>query len=153
MYHDPKRRINQQAKQKNLDDEETLTIVKFVFINTLALFQPDALENITEKQNVENYTHKPLSDEKLLTVGSLLEDSTTVPVTLVLEHFKIDKKRERNMIKQIIGLFPVMQIRISQSIIVNLWQTEFTMKEFEDYTSTDNKSPEKENTERSRLVV
>ena len=57
------------------------------------------------------------------------------------------------MIKQIIGLFPVMQIRISQSIIVNLWQTEFTMKEFEDYTSTDNKSPEKENTERSRLVV
>ena len=43
-----------------------------------------------------------------------------------------------------------MHIRISQSITVNLWQTEFTMKEFEDYTITDDKSPEKENTERSR---
>ena len=46
-----------------------------------------------------------------------------------------------------------MHIRISQSITVNLWQTEFTMKEFEDYTITDDKSPEKENTERSILVV
>ena len=57
------------------------------------------------------------------------------------------------MIKQIIRLFPVMHIRISQSIIVNLWQTEFTIKEFEDYTITDDKSPEKENTERPRLAV
>ena len=86
-------------------------------------------------------------------VGSLLEDSTAVPVTLVLEHFEIDKKHKRNVIKQVISFFPVMHIRISQSIIVNLWQTEFTMKEFEDYTSTDDKSPEKGSTERSRSVV
>ena len=86
-------------------------------------------------------------------VGSLLEDSAAVPVTLVLEHFEIDKKHKRNVIKQVISFFPVMHIRISQSIIVNLWQTEFTMKEFEDYTSTDDKSPEKGNTERSRSVV
>ena len=64
--------------------------------------------------------HGPLSGEKLVMVGSLLEDSTAVPVTLVLEHFEIDKKHERNLIKQIIRLFPVMHIRISQSIIVNL---------------------------------
>ena len=37
-----------------------------------------------------------------------------------------------------------MRIRTSQSTIVNLWQTEFTMKEFEDYTITDYKSPKKE---------
>ena len=46
-----------------------------------------------------------------------------------------------------------MRIRTSQSTIVNLWQTEFTMKEFEDYTITDYKSPKKKNTERSRSVV
>ena len=98
--------------------------------------------------------HGPLSDEKLvMVVGSLLEDSTAVPVTLVLEQFEVDKKHERNVIKQIIRLFPVMHIRISQSIIVKLWQTEFTMKELEDYTITDDKSSEKENTERSRSVV
>ena len=57
------------------------------------------------------------------------------------------------MIKQIIRLFPVMHIRISQSINLNLWQTEFAIKEFEDYTITDDKSPEKENTERPRLAV
>ena len=63
-------------------------------------------------------------------VGSLIEGSTAVPATLVLQHFEIAKKHEYNVIKQIIRLFPVMHIRISQSIIVNLWQTEFTMKEF-----------------------
>ena len=74
--------------------------------------------------------HGPLSDEKLLMVGSLFEGSTTVSAKLVLEHFEIVKKHECNVIKQTIRLFPVMHIRISQSIIVNLWQTEFTMKEF-----------------------
>ena len=97
--------------------------------------------------------HGPLLDEKLLMVGSLLEDSTAVPVMIALEHFEIDKKHEQNMIKQIIRLFSVMHIRISQSIIVNLWQTEFIMKEFKDYTITDDKSPEKEKRERSRSVV
>ena len=55
--------------------------------------------NIIEKQNVGNYIHGPLSDKKLLMVGSVLEDSTAVPITLVLEHFEIDKKYERNLIK------------------------------------------------------
>ena len=54
-------------------------------------------------------------------VGSLIEGSTAVPATLVLQHFEIAKKHECNVIKQIIRLFPVMHIRISQSIIVNLW--------------------------------
>ena len=81
LYHDLERRINQQAKQKNLDDEETLTNMKFECINTLALSWQDALKNIIEKQNVGSYIHGPLSDEKLLMVGSLLEDSTVVPVT------------------------------------------------------------------------
>ena len=120
LYHDLKRRINQKEKQKNLDDEETLTNMKFECINTLALSWPDALENVIEKQNVGNYMHGPLSDEKLLMVGSFLEESTAVPVKLVLEHFEIDKKHERNLIKQIIRLCPVMHIRISQSIIENL---------------------------------
>ena len=153
LYHDLKRRINQQAKQKNLDDKETLTNIKFECINTLALSWPDTIENIMEKQNVGNYVRGTLSDEKLLIVGSLLEDSTAVPVMLVLEHFEIDKKHECTVMKWIIRLFPVMHNRISQSITVNLWQTEFTMKEFEDYTITDDESPEKENTERSILVV
>ena len=118
MYHDLKRRTSKK-KKKNLDDEKTLTNMKFEFINTLALSLPDTLENIIEKQNVRNYMHGPLPDEKLLMVGSLLEDSTTVPVMLVLEHFEIDKKHDRNVIKQIIKLFPVMHIRISQSIIAN----------------------------------
>ena len=143
LYHDLKRRINQQAKQNNLDDKETLTNIKFECINTLALSWPDVLENTTEKQKAGNYMCGTLSDEKLLMVGSLLEDSTAVPVMLVLEHFEIDKKHECTVIKWIIKLFPVMHIRISQSITVNLWQTEFTMKEFEDYTITDDKSPEK----------
>ena len=81
LYHDLKRRINQQAKQKNLDDEETLTNMKFECINTLALSWQDARKNIIEKQKVGNYIHGPLSNEKLLMVGSLLEDSTVVPVT------------------------------------------------------------------------
>ena len=59
--------------------------------NTLALSWPDTLE----KQNVGNYIHGPLTDEKFVMVGSLLEDSTAVPVTLVLEHLEIDKKHER----------------------------------------------------------
>ena len=63
-------------------------------------------------------------------VGFLIDGSTAIPATLVLQHFEIAKKHECNVIKQIIRLFPVMHIRISQSIIVNLWQTEFTMKEF-----------------------
>ena len=119
LYHDLKRRINQQAKQNNLDDKETLTNIKFECINTLALSWPDVLENTTEKQKAGNYTCGTLSDEKLLMVGSLLEDSTAVPEMLVLEHFEIDKKHDRNMIKQIIKLFPVMHVRISQSIIAN----------------------------------
>ena len=45
LSHDLKRRINKQTKQKNLDDEETLTNMKFECINTLALSWPDALEN------------------------------------------------------------------------------------------------------------
>ena len=36
LYHDLKRRINQQAKQKNVDDEETLANMKFECINALA---------------------------------------------------------------------------------------------------------------------
>ena len=62
LSHDLKRRINKQTKQKNLDDEETLTNMKFECINTLALSWPDALENIIEKQNVRNYINGPLSD-------------------------------------------------------------------------------------------
>ena len=62
LSHDLKRRINKQTKQKNLDDEETLTNMKFEFINTLALSWPDALENIIERQNVRNYINGPLSD-------------------------------------------------------------------------------------------
>ena len=46
-----------------------------------------------------------------------------------------------------------MHIRISQCITVNLRQTEFIMKEFKDYTIIVDKSPEKENTERSESVV
>ena len=116
----PKKKNKQKKKEKkNLDDEKTLTNMKFEFINTIALSLPDTLENIIEKQNVRNYMHGPLPDEKLLMVGSLLEDSTAVPEMLVLEHFEIDKKHDRNMIKQIIKLFPVMHVRISQSIIVN----------------------------------
>ena len=64
--------------------------MKFECINTLALSWPDALENIIEKQNVGNYMHGPLSDEKFLMVGSLLEESTGVPVTL--EYLELDKK-------------------------------------------------------------
>ena len=105
LYHNLKRWINQQAKQKNLDDKELLTNMKFECINTLSLSWPETLENILEKQNVGNYMHGPLSDEKLLIVGSLLEDSTAVPVMLVLEHFEIDKKHERNIKKQIIRYF------------------------------------------------
>ena len=116
----PKKKNKQKKKKKkNLDDEKTLTNMKFEFINTIALSLPDTLENIIEKQNVRNYMHGPLPDEKLLMVGSLLEDSTAVPEMLVLEHFEIDKKHDRNMIKQIIKLFPVMHVRISQSIIAN----------------------------------
>ena len=62
LSHDLKRRINKQTKQKNLDDEETLTNMKFECINTLALSWPDALENIMERQNVRNYINGPLSD-------------------------------------------------------------------------------------------
>ena len=62
LPHDLKRRINKQTKQKNLDDEETLTSMKFECINTLALSWPDALENIIERQNVRNYINGPLSD-------------------------------------------------------------------------------------------
>ena len=62
LYHDLKRRINQQAKQNNLDDKETLTNIKFECINTLALSWPDVLENIIERQNVRNYINGPLSD-------------------------------------------------------------------------------------------
>ena len=62
LPHDLKRRINKQTKQKNLDDEETLTNMKFECINTLALSWPDALENIMERQNVRNYINGPLSD-------------------------------------------------------------------------------------------
>ena len=79
--------------------------MKFECINTLSLSWPETLENILEKQNVGNYMHGPLSDEKLLIVGSLLEDSTAVPVMLVLEHFEIDKKHEHNIKKQIIRYF------------------------------------------------
>ena len=81
MQRNLKRAINQQVKQKNLDDEETLTNMKFECINTLALSWPDALESIIEKQNIGKYMHGPLSDEKLLMAGSLIEDSTAVPVT------------------------------------------------------------------------
>ena len=62
LSHDLKRRINKQTKQKNLDDEETLTNMKFECINTLALSWPDVLENIIERQNVRNYINGPLSD-------------------------------------------------------------------------------------------
>ena len=95
----PKKKNKQKKKKKNLDDEKTLTNMKFEFINTLALSLPDTLENIIEKQNVRNYMHGPLPDEKLLMIGSLLEDSTAVPVMLVLEHFEIDKKHECTVIK------------------------------------------------------
>ena len=95
----PKKKNKQKKKKKNLDDEKTLTNMKFEFINTLALSLPDTLENIIEKQNVRNYMHGLLPDEKLLMVGSLLEDSTAVPVMLVLEHFEIDKKHECTVIK------------------------------------------------------
>ena len=81
LYHDLKRRA---SKKKNLDDEETLANMKFKCTNTLALSWPDTLENIIEKQNVGSYMHGRLSDEKLLTAGSLLEASTVVPVMLVL---------------------------------------------------------------------
>ena len=91
LYHDLKRRINQQAKQNNLDDKETLTNIKFECINTLALSWPDVLENTTEKQKAGNYMCGTLSDEKLLMVGSLLEDSTAVPVMLVLNTSKLTK--------------------------------------------------------------
>ena len=81
LYHDLKRKA---SKKKNLDDEETLANMKFECTNTLVLSWPDTLENIIEKRNVGSYMHGPLSDEKLLTAGSLLEDSTVVPGMLVL---------------------------------------------------------------------
>ena len=40
-----------------------------------------------------------------------------------------------------------MLIQFSQSIIVNLWQTEFSVQEFQDYSMANNEGNGKENTE------
>ena len=61
----------------------------------LSLIRPNALEKIMEMQNFGYNMNDPLSDEKLLLVRTLLEDSTAAPTTLIFEHFATEKNDER----------------------------------------------------------
>ena len=106
---------------------------KFYCINDMNLSWPDALDKILDKQNSCIDIIGPLSESDLISIGSLLEDCTAVPVNLLQEQYSVAKGKKNELVKQLLLYFPVLLLDFGFPLIVNLWQSDFTDPEFEDY--------------------
>ena len=71
FFHDLQKRVNQQTKRPDTGSEEALKKMKFECRNSLSLTWPDALEKTIKMQNFGYHMNGPISDEKLVSAGTL----------------------------------------------------------------------------------
>ena len=134
LIHDLNRRVTQQCQREDFEfTDQEMDKVKFYCINDMNLSWPDALDKILDKQNSCIDIIGPLSESDLISIGSLLEDCTAVPVNLLQEQYSVAKGKKNELVKQLLLYFPVLLLDFGFPLIVNLWQSDFTDPEFEDY--------------------
>ena len=151
LFNDLRRRISQQKLTKtNKYDEENFENISFQCMNDLSLSWEEALERIIiDGINTPN----PFSEQEVVSLGSMLEDSTAVPVDVILEYYNISKKDTEKVVKQILRWFPVLVIKFdSPPIIVNLWQTEFTFEDVYNYVDRNTNDTDKSKKVRNKLL-
>ena len=130
-----RRRVSQLGEivDKELTDDD-LKNVEFECWNDHSLTWSSAFENIIEKHNSAVEVNGPLNILDLISVGTLIEDSTAIPFEYLFAIYPISKAQENQLIDEILLHFPVVYVNIGRKMLVNIWQVDSASADFEQYT-------------------
>ena len=100
--------------------------MKMECCNDKSLSWVQSFTNVINKENC-GMPCKPLPPSQLIKIGKLLEDSTAVPLEILIENSDVDIHNggKIGFIKKILLHFPMMLIDIDSPIIINIWQIDF----------------------------
>ena len=93
----------------------------------------DSFEYIIERQNLNDELSGPLSTKDLLSCGTYLEDSSAVPVSVLIELFNIEDERKQLFIDQLLAAYPLMYLHLESPFIINIWQGDLFSEELSSY--------------------
>ena len=117
---------------KELTDDD-LKNVESECWNDHSLTWSSAFENIIEKQNSAVEVNGPLNILDLISVGTLIEDSTAIPFEHLFTIYPISKAQKNQLMDEILLHFPVVYVNIGRKMLVNIWQVDFASADFEQY--------------------
>ena len=118
--------------------------LRFECLNDFNLTWCDSFESIIERQNSGETVSGPLSGSDLLLCGAHIEDSSAVPVSVLLELFKVKKESQKAFVKQLMSAYPVIYLNIESPFIVNIWQGGIFLDELSSYTQAKSDREERE---------
>ena len=69
---------------------------------------------------------------------------STVPISVLLELFKVEKESQKAFVKQLMSAYAVIYLNIESPFIVDIWQADFLSYELSSYTHAKSDSEDKE---------
>ena len=110
------RRIVQQKQSSNPELDPDFQNLLFESLNYFNLSWCDSFENIIERHNSGQTIQGPLNESDLIACGTLLEYSSAVSLSLLLELFKLEQWVQKGLVHQLMKVFPLIYLHIEHHL-------------------------------------